>query len=208
MLCSAENSPCRVGTRQSRSVIDQSLGWRRSCSHESQTPRHAYTGKDCPIPRHNPNLLGPPALSCTSRAAQHSRCFALQWLACVRMATSAQLLHQTNWLPCLIGWLRCWQQLLPWPQVLYPSSACAYRWAGRRLEELQGGTGRVGKSGSSSRPAGHAVFVHAYRPRSPSSSSPMHHERMAHILSPEVLRHPSSLLTRATCSRRFGVCSL
>ena len=95
--------------------------------------------------------------------------------------------------PSLIGWLRCWQQLLPWPQVVYPSSACAYRWTGRRLEELQGGTGRAGKSGSSSRPSGHAVFVHAYRPRSPSSSSSMHHERMAHILSPEVLPHPKSL---------------
>ena len=99
MLCSAENSPCRVGTRQSRSVMDQSLGWRRSCSHESHTPRRAYTSKDLPIRRHKPNFLGTLALSCKSRAAQHSRCFALQWLACVRMATSAQLLHQTNWLP-------------------------------------------------------------------------------------------------------------
>ena len=59
-----------------------------------------------------------------------------------------------------------------------------------RLEELQGGTSRAGKSDSSSRPSRHAVFVHAYRPRSPSSSSSMHHERMAHILSPEVLTHP------------------
>ena len=87
------------GHKATRSVTDRSLGWRRSCSHESQTPRRAYTGKECPIRRHNPNFLGPPAMSCTSRAAQHSRCFALQWLACVRMATSAQLLHQTNWLP-------------------------------------------------------------------------------------------------------------
>ena len=92
--------------------------------------------------------------------------------------------------PSLLGWLRCWQQLLPWPQVVYPSSACAHRWAGRRLEELQGGTGRAGKSGSSCRPFGHAVFVHAYRPRSPTSSSSMHHERMAHILSPEVVLSP------------------
>ena len=152
MLCSAENSPCCVGTRQSLSVMDQSLGWRRSCSHESQTTRRAYTGKDCPKRRHNPKLLGPLALSCTPRAAQHSRCFALQWLACVRMATSAHLLHQTNWLPA----------------------------------------------------SSDAVFVHAYRTRSPSSSSSMHHERMAHILSPEVLPHPRSLLTRATFSRRFG----
>ena len=52
------------------------------------------------------------------------------------------------------------------------------------------------------------LFVHACRPRSPSSSYSMHHERMAHILSPEVLPHPRSLLTRATFSRRFGVCSL
>ena len=35
MLCSPENSPCRVGTKQSRSAMDQSLCWRRSCLHES-----------------------------------------------------------------------------------------------------------------------------------------------------------------------------
>ena len=79
---------------------------------------------------------------------------------------------------------------------------------GERLEELQGGTGRAGQSAPSSRPSRHAVFVHSYRPRSPPSSSSMHHERMAHILSPEVLPHPRSLLTRATFSRRYGVCSL
>ena len=199
MLCSLENSPRRVGTRQSRSAMDQSLGWRRSRSHESHTPNRAHTGKDSPIRRHKPISLGPLALSCSSRAAQHLRCFAL--------ATSAQLPHQTNWLPGSSAGYDAGSSCFPGHRLCTPQARA-------RID----GRGATGGTARRHRPSGQigslvqTLQTCGIRPclpaTIPSSSSSMHHERMAHILSPEVLPHPRSSLTRATFSRRFGVCSL
>ena len=188
--------------------MDQSLRWRRSSSHESHTPSRAYTGKDCPIRRHNPNFLVPLALSCTSRAAQHSRCFALQWLACVRMATSAQSLQKLNWLPASSAGYDAGSSCFPGRRLCTPQARARIAGLGGDWRNCK--AAQAERANRVPRPDPPDMrcssMPTSYDPRLPAlrcTTSGWHtssHQKFC-------LTQGSSL-TRATFSRRFGVCFL